>query len=91
MADQSIQKLQRLGAEGVRFAAQLLQRFGQAVTDLDLAATQGFDQFEIVIADHAVAIAAVHRRHRQPQHVRRLGTAIHQIADKDQLPALRMR
>ncbi len=91
MADQSIQKLQRLGAKGVRFAAQLLQRFGQAVADLHLSAAQGPDQLEIVITDHAIAIAAVHRRHGQPQYVRRPGAAIHQIADKDQLPALGMR
>lgn len=91
MTDQPVQKPQRLAAEGIRFPAQLLQRFGQSVADAHLPAAQRLDQLDVVIADHAIAVAAIDRRHRQPQHVRHAGTAIHQIADQHQLPALRMR
>ena len=89
MAAQLIEEASRLIAEFWRFAAELLDRLFQPVRHLDVAASEPAAELLVVVALDAIADPVAQRRHDETQHARRIGAAIDEVADEDQLAALR--
>ena len=69
--------------------AELGQAFGQTVRHLHVATVERFEQFDFVVAGHAQRCAGVDHGHDEPQHLRHLRPAIHQIAQEDRPAAVR--
>ena len=89
VAWQRMQKIQHGVAKALRLRGQLVQGPRHAARHLYLAATQHPHQLAVAIAGHAKRRARARHAHRQPQHRRRVWTAVHHIAHKSQRASLR--
>ena len=83
MADQAVHEPLGLGPELGGLGRELGERFGQAVRDLHVATAQGADELVLVVACHAERVARADHAHDQPEHARRVGSAVDQVADED--------
>ncbi len=90
MTHEAIEEVGDARAELRRLALELLDRCGQAVRDLHVPAAQLLHELEIVVARDGERSTRIHHRHRRAQYVRNAGTTIHEVAEEDDLAAVRM-
>ncbi len=83
VADQRLDELLGLLAEGRVLALQLLDGLGQAVGDLDLAAVQVAAELVLVVAGDAQGVAGGDHAHGQAQHAGAVGAPVDEVADED--------
>src|SRR5258708_4715348 len=90
MGNQAIDEFDDLRFELRRLRFELRERLGQAVGDLNVAATKLPHQLHVMIPRNANCPARLDHRHYKPQNARRIWTSIDQVAEKDRLSAVRM-
>ena len=86
MADQAVDERLHPGAELLWLGLELLHRGVQAVAALDVLAAQRPQQLGLVVAGHAERGPGGHHAHDQAQHARRIGAAVHQVAEEHRAP-----
>ncbi len=91
VTDQSVDEPLDLGAELRRFARELLERLGQAMTHRYVAARECSLKLVLVVARDADRPAVRNQAHHQPQHRGRRGSSVHEVAEKDRFTPVRMR
>ena len=91
VADQAVEERHGALFESRGLLAQLPERLRQTMRHLHIPALQGADELLLMVPRHAKCSAGGNRAHHQPQHARRVGAAVDQVAEKDQLPAWRRR
>ena len=80
VADQGIEKFRHLVAKFRRLFIELFQSFGDAVSQLHVAAAKFAQEFDVVVAGHAVGVALLDHVHDQPQHAGRVRSTVSKIA-----------
>ena len=90
VADQGVDELRHPIAPLRRFGGKLLQRLLQSVVQLHVPAAQLAPQLVVVVSGQADGGPGSDRVHHQAQAAGALRPAIHQVAEKDQPPAIRV-
>ena len=90
MAHEVVDELGDALEEILRLAGELRQRFREAVRDLNVAPAELAHELHVVIARHAQRRAAGDGVHRELEHLGDFRPSIHEVADEDELAALRM-
>ncbi len=90
VTDKTVDEISDLFFKLGRLSVELLQRFGEAMSDLDVAAAQFAHQFRIVIARHGERGSRFRHAHDQLQNFRHLWPTIDEVAEKHCFAALRM-
>ena len=80
-----------LGGELRRLTGELGQRLGEPVADRHVAPPQRPQELGLVIAGDAQRRPVAHHPHGEPQHRRRGRTAVDEVADEEQPPAVGVR
>ena len=73
-----------------RLLGELIERVLKAVGDRHLLALQRPHELHVVVARNAEASALRDRAHREAQHARRVGAAVHEVADEHEPAPVRM-
>ena len=89
VADQAVDEVDHACDEAGRFPFQLGERLGETVRDADVSAAKLSHQLHVVVAGDAQRRSVCHHAHDQTQDVRRLRSAIDEIAEEDGLSARR--
>ena len=90
VADELVEELRGLLLELGRLAFELGERLGEPVGQLDVAAAEGADELDVVVAGNAECDAGLDHRQHEPQHGRNIGPSVDKVAEKDGSAALRM-
>ncbi|MGX1117124.1 hypothetical protein RKD37_002487 [Streptomyces ambofaciens] len=83
VADQAVDELPYLGAELLALAVHLLDRLGESVGVLDLAALEEAAVLVLVVARHAQRVARLDHGHHAAQHAGAVRAAVDEVADED--------
>src|SRR4051812_5191237 len=83
VADELVEELRGLLLELGRLMFELCQRLGESVGQLDVAAAEGADKLDVVVAWNAQRSTRLDHRQHKPQHRRYVGTAVNEVAQKD--------
>ena len=86
VADQAVDERLHRSPELSRLGLELFHRGVQAVAALDVLAAQRPQQLGLVVAGHAQRGPGGHHAHDQAQHARRIGAAVHQVAEEHRAP-----
>ena len=86
MADQAVQELLDGRAELGGFGCKLLQRLGQAVCHLHVAAAQRAQQLVLVVTGDAEGVTGADHPHDEPQHTGCVGAAVDEVPDEHRPP-----
>jgi hypothetical protein len=89
VAYKTIQEFRDLGTKRKRFPFELFQRIGKAMRNLDVAAAQFAEQFDVVIARDTQSGASIDHTDDQAQNVWNVWPTIDEVAQKNSLSALR--
>ena len=88
MAAQTIEERLDAVAEVGRLGGELIDRFPEAMGDLDVPAGEPAAELLIVIALHDMSLPGIYGGHDNAQHVGRARAAVDEVADKDELATL---
>ena len=90
VADELVDEVRDSGAELLRLRLELPEALGQAVRDPDVAPAQLPHELDVVVPGHPERSPGLDHRHREAQHGRGCRPAIDEVAEEDDLPAIRM-
>src|SRR5438552_3530748 len=85
VTDELVEELGRLLLELGRLIFELCKRLGESMGQLDIAAAEGADKLDVMVAWNAQRSTGLDHRQHKPQHRRYVGTAVNEVAQKDGL------